>query len=254
MNQRNDWVYFFIAFVVLPVIYILYRSLPDITFLFVPFVIVSWLLGQLWRFLCETKPVCYRPVAGMMAVSIGVLAATIGFPRDPLLIGKDNVRIESSFLFKIYNNFQRSIDESINSTWISRFRSVLPGLIPPKEYAAKPFGHGLFAWSLWLAVCLGAPVVFLFYAKKEDLERIREIEETAKKEVRRQKERRLRLRHLQRSDRAYYQRKIHDRDVEIKRLNDLVASISIAGGPPPPAGRSDPKPPDPGGIFGSNDF
>lgn len=254
MNQRNDWVYFFVVFVVLPVGYVLYRALPDIIFLLLPFVAVSWLLGHAWKLICEVKPINYQPVAGLMTVSILLLAATIGIPREPVLISKNRVRIESLFLFKTYNDFQRSIDTSINDTFLSRFRTVLPGFIPPAVYEPKPFDLRHLAWSLWLAVCIGAPAVFLFYAQKEDRERVRCIEEYARKEIRRQKQRRINVRISKATHRRYYRREIAVRNQEIKKLKELVAALPTSGGPPPPGGCSDPKPPDPGGIFGSNDF
>jgi hypothetical protein len=254
MNQRNDWVYFLVVFVVLPAGYVLYRALPDIIFLFFPFVAVSWVLGHAWKKICEVKPINYQPVAGLMTVSMVLLAATIGIPREPVFIGKNRVRIESPFLFKTYNDFQRSIDTSINGTFLSRFRIALPGLIPPAEYEPKPFDLRYLAWSLWLAVCIGAPAIFLFYAKKEDRERVRTIEEYSRKEIRRQKQRRINVRISKATHRRYYRREIAIRSQEIKRLKELVATLPNSGGPPPPDGCSDPTPPDPGGIFSSNDF
>jgi hypothetical protein len=175
MKEDKSVAIFTLFFIGCPVSYILFRSLPGIVFHLLPFLGSVAITVPLWLVLCQLGHTNYRRVSLLMAGTILILLATVGFPSVVTYTAKGTVFVESPYLYSAYNDFNAWIDGLINASWLKFFRAVHPGLLPPTQYHPVLYDLRDLAWPLWLGVCIGSPTLFYFTARRIDREYVQSV-------------------------------------------------------------------------------
>lgn len=254
MRNENDGLVFALVFLVVPAAYIAWLTLPLFFFYVVPFALSALLVANVWLLGCEYRHVNYRRVAGLMAGTILLLLATVGFPKPVFVNAKGKIQIESQVLFNAFNRWNQGTQEAITQGPLRYFRPLLGRLMPPAEYESTLYDLRDLSWALWLGVCFGAPALFLKWAKEKDQERMLKLLAECETKVEEANRERREAEHDYRSTRSWASQEIKQREKEIKKLQAVVDSVKKDLPPPAPIeapGSTAPENP-PGKIFGPN--
>ena len=196
-----------------------------------PFILVSWFVSSLW--LREKHRSPGRSVALYSLLAL-LLLAMVGFPnRIP--------GIESRWLYQNFNSVKSTFDAFLNWTWLSKYQTIFPGLLPSKTYVMVRYDLCDLSWTLWLALFVGAPLLLKlrmdwirpepeqYFAPEVEVEF--KYDPDARKFLERENE---------------LQRQVTDRDLEIQVLKATINDLRTALGKKPK------QDDDSGGVFGSD--
>ncbi len=221
MNENR--VIFFLIYLGLPIGYVLLRCLPYLLFYILPLVVVAISIAAFWVWGCHLAGEEGRTLAVLFPLTILFLVLTVGFPSKPTKPVIPGVAlIESPYLHGLFNGLKITIESVINWTWLSNFRWMFPFLLPSEKYV--PFLYDLrdLSWTLWLAVCVGAPGLFLFCETGKARARISKLTADYEDKLRQADNKTFNLKKELDHDRNWTENALREKQEEIEKLKAVV--------------------------------